>query len=93
MPPAMSCYTCVNYGSFPKPAIVVFLRAVVFAGGGMSEILTAALVAAFVAVPASASNTLNLVCQGQKIPVNGAERSCAGQSDRIAVIDLDAGTL
>ena len=60
----------------------------------MREVLVAAVVAAsLLAVPASAANTLTLVCKCRSIVVNGEERGCAGQSDRVATVDLDAKTL
>jgi len=60
----------------------------------MREVLVAAVVAAsLLVVPASAANTLKLVCKCQSVVVNGEERGCAGQSNRVATIDLDAKTL
>ncbi len=63
----------------------------------MRGVFGIALIAASVlavAAPASAENTLKLVCKCQKIVVNGNEqRSCAGQNDRIAVVNLDRSTL
>jgi len=60
----------------------------------MREAIGAAVVAAsLLVVPASAANTLTLVCKCQSVVVNGEERGCAGQSDRVATIDLDNKTL
>lgn len=46
-----------------------------------------------IAVPASAANTLTLVCKCQSVVVNGDERGCADQSARTVVVDIDNETL
>jgi hypothetical protein len=54
----------------------------------------AAIMAVALTAPAAAENTLRLVCKCQRIVINyDTQRNCAGQSDRIAIVDLDKSTL
>jgi hypothetical protein len=59
----------------------------------MRTLIWLAIAAALSLSPASAGDTLRLICQCKAVTVNGEARGCAGQNDRTAVIDLDAATL
>jgi len=60
----------------------------------MRAVIGATVIAAsLLVVPASAANTLKLICKCQSVVVNGESRGCAGQSERVATVDLDNKTL